>query len=107
MKPFISRSWTRRRTLAALLLPATLLVSACDKSNDGSPKPVTLKFGHLASESHTWHQAALKFKEVVEARSAGQIEVKVYPNSQLGQEMELINSIQLGTADLTITGESL
>ena len=107
MKPFISRSWTRRRTLAALLLPATLLVSSCDKSGDGSSKPVTLKFGHLASESHTWHQAALKFKEVVEARSAGQIEVKVYPNSQLGQEMELINSIQLGTADLTITGESL
>lgn len=106
MKSIHSRFWTRRLALSALLLPGALLVGSC-KSGDGSAKPVTLKFGHLASESHTWHQAALKFKEVVEERSAGQIEVKVYPNSQLGQEMELINSIQLGTADLTITGESL
>ncbi|MDD7984993.1 TRAP transporter substrate-binding protein [Lentisphaera marina] len=67
----------------------------------------TLKFGHLSSEDNTWHKAALKFKELVEERSQGKVQVKVYPNSQLGKEMDVINSIQLGTADMTITGESL
>lgn len=88
------------------LLILSLLVSSCDSEKD-STASFTLKFGHLASENNTWHKAALKFKQLVEERSQGKIEVKVYPNSQLGKEMDLINSIQLGTADMTITGESL
>ncbi|MCE8023248.1 MULTISPECIES: TRAP transporter substrate-binding protein [Halomonadaceae] len=68
---------------------------------------VTLRFGHLANEQNIWHQAAERFKELVEENSDGRIEVLLYPNEQLGNEMDLINSIQLGTADMTITGESL
>lgn len=67
----------------------------------------TLRFGHLANEDNIWHKAAEKFKENVEAESNGRIEVRLFPNEQLGSEMEVINSIQLGTADMTITGESL
>ncbi|MCP1314408.1 MULTISPECIES: TRAP transporter substrate-binding protein [unclassified Halomonas] len=67
----------------------------------------TLRFGHLANEQNIWHQAAVKFKEEVEANSDGRIEVRLYPSEQLGSEMDVINSIQLGTADMTITGESL
>ncbi|YCA14449.1 TRAP transporter substrate-binding protein [Kushneria sp. AK178] len=67
----------------------------------------TLKFGHLANEQNIWNKAAMHFKEEVEENSDGRIEVQVYPNEQLGNEMDMINSIQLGTADITITGESL
>lgn len=67
----------------------------------------TLRFGHLANEQNIWHQAAEKFKEEVEANSEGRIEVLLFPNEQLGSELDVINSIQLGTADMTITGESL
>lgn len=91
--------------LISFLAVMMLLLTACDsKKADGT---FTLKFGHLASEDNTWHKGALKFKELVEERSKGKVTVKLYPNSQLGKEMELINSIQLGTADMTITGESL
>ncbi len=67
----------------------------------------TLKFGHLANEENVWHKAAIKFAEVVGEKSGGRIEVKVYPNEQLGKEMELIDGIQMGTVDMTITGESM
>lgn len=67
----------------------------------------TLRFGHLANEQNIWHQAAEKFREEVEANSEGRIEVLLFPNEQLGSELDVINSIQLGTADMTITGESL
>ncbi|MEW6661457.1 MAG: TRAP transporter substrate-binding protein [Bacillota bacterium] len=66
-----------------------------------------LKFGHLADENNTWHKGALKFKELVEKNSNGQIEVKVYPNEQLGKEKDLVTSIQTGTADIGIFGETL
>ncbi|WP_148252022.1 TRAP transporter substrate-binding protein [Aidingimonas lacisalsi] len=67
----------------------------------------TLKFGHLANEENIWHQAAEHFKSKVEENSDGRIEVELYPNEQLGDEMDVIDSIQLGNADMTITGESL
>lgn len=68
---------------------------------------VTLKLGHLANEQNTWHKASLKFGEELKALSNGRIEVQVYPNESLGKEIDLINGMQLGTVDMTITGESL
>jgi TRAP-type transport system periplasmic protein len=68
---------------------------------------VTLKLGHLANEDNIWHKAALKFGEEVSALTDGRVEVQVFPNESLGKEMDLINGMQLGTADMTITGESL
>ena len=67
----------------------------------------TLKLGHLANEQNSWHKASLKFAEEVASRTNGEIEIKVFPNEQLGKETDLIKGIQLGTVDFTITGESL
>ena len=68
---------------------------------------MTLKLGHLANEDNSWHKASVKFAEELKARTAGRIEVEVFPNESLGKEIDLINGMQLGTVDLTITGESL
>ncbi len=68
---------------------------------------LTLKLGHLANEENTWHKASVKFGEELSALTDGRIVVEVYPNESLGRELDLINGMQLGTADMTITGESL
>ncbi len=68
---------------------------------------LTLKLGHLANEQNSWHKASLRFAEEVESRTDGRIAVEVYPNDSLGREMDLINGMQLGTVEMTITGESL
>ena len=66
-----------------------------------------LVFAHIADENNSWHKAALKFKEEVETNSNGQIEVKIYPNNSLGSESEVLEMIQTGTCDITITADSL
>ncbi|SEF91209.1 TRAP transporter substrate-binding protein [Billgrantia desiderata] len=91
-----------KRLVTGAVLGAALIGSQSLLAAD-----VTLRFGHLANEQNIWHQAAERFKQLVEENSDGRIEVLLYPNEQLGNEMDLINSIQLGTADMTITGESL
>ena len=68
---------------------------------------VTLKLGHLANEENSWHKASVKFGEELSALTDGRIAVEVYPNESLGKEIDLINGMQLGTVDMTITGESL
>lgn len=68
---------------------------------------MTLKLGHLANEQNAWHLAAVKFAEELNSLTDGRIAVEVFPNESLGKEVDLINGMQLGTVDMTITGETL
>ncbi len=68
---------------------------------------MTLKLGHLANEQNSWHKASVKFGNELARLTDGRIAVEVYPNESLGKEIDLINGMQLGTVDMTITGESL
>ena len=70
---------------------------------------VVINIGHINDQSDSWHQGALKFKEYCEANSNGTIEVDVFPNSQLGPEVDMIQGIlsDSGTVDITFTGESM
>nr|WP_111300198.1 TRAP transporter substrate-binding protein [Paracoccus saliphilus] len=88
-------------TLAASCAVAALMGSAA------LAQEVTLKLGHLANEENIWHKAAVKFAEEVDTLTEGRVAVEIYPNESLGKEIDLINGMQLGTADMTITGESL
>ncbi|MFC6489156.1 TRAP transporter substrate-binding protein [Nitratireductor sp. GCM10026969] len=94
MKPFA-------KTLLAGLAGALVLAGSAVAQER------TLQLGHLANEENSWHKASLKFGEELEKLTDGRITVEVYPNESLGKEMDLINGMQLGTADMTITGESL
>ena len=67
----------------------------------------TLRLGHLANVDNVWHQAALHFGEQLSELTDGRLTVEVFPNESLGREIDLINGMQLGTVDMTITGESL
>lgn len=72
----------------------------------GSAK-YTLLFGTTTNEDDPWSKAAVKFADTVKEKSNGQIDVKVYPNNQLGSETDVIQAVQNGTADMLVSGESL
>jgi tripartite ATP-independent transporter DctP family solute receptor len=73
----------------------------------GAEAKIVWKFGHLVNEEHMWHRTAVKFAELVKEKTNGEIEIVIYPNEQLGKEIEVLTMIQAGTADLTISGESM
>jgi tripartite ATP-independent transporter DctP family solute receptor len=89
-----------RKTVAAATVAAMTAIPAMAQD-------MTLKLGHLANEENPWHLAAVKFGEELSALTDGRIAVEVFPNESLGKEIDLINGMQLGTVDMTITGESL
>lgn len=96
-----------RRRLFTTLLATAITFAGFTPQLSFAKAEITLKLGHIANEQNPWHKASLKFAEEVAKRTQGRIEVKVYPNDSLGKEIDLINGMQLGTADMTITGESL
>ena len=67
-----------------------------------------LTIAHIVNEDNSWHKASVFFKEELEKRSNGRIAVAVYPNSQLGSEIDQIQSaLTRGGVDIVITGESM
>lgn len=83
-----------------------ILVSGCSQSTEGE-EVTTWKLNHFSDTSHNWHRTAEFFAERVEENTDGQVIIDIYPNGQLGDETDTINSIQYGAIDLTVTGETL
>ncbi len=87
------------KTLASLVLgfAALGLVAAVPASSQAAP--LELKLGHIQTDQDFWHLGSLKFKEELEKRSNGEITLKIYPNSTLGGDRDLVEGMQMGTVD--------
>ena len=74
----------------------------------GDAGAYTITIAHQQDEKDSMHLGAVKFKEYVEANSDGQITCTIYPNGQLGAEVDIIQSIlSQGGCDITFTGETM
>src|SRR5581483_4411924 len=68
---------------------------------------VTLRIGHVTSLQAIAVQAASKLKEAAESLSNGEIEVQIFPNGQLGGELEMVSQVRLGTLDMAMAGSGI
>lgn len=70
--------------------------------NAATKPEFTLKIGNDLPASHP-ESVCLNdvFKKEVEKNSKGRIKVELYPNGQLGGTREMVESVQMGTLDLT------
>lgn len=96
-----------KKSSNALLVVSLLgLLLGLSWSASAQPKLV-LKFGHHHAVGGSMDQYAHKFAELVKDKSKGEIEVRVFPGAQLGQEGEAAEGIHLGTLQTTIASSPL
>jgi C4-dicarboxylate-binding protein DctP len=62
--------------------------------------PIVIKFSHVVAENTPKGQMANKFKELVDQRLAGKVEVEVFPNSQLFGDNKVLEAMLLGDVQL-------
>lgn len=65
-----------------------------------------LRIGHGANEQYHMHRALLHFQEKVEADSNGEIDVQIFPSSQMGPDREMIESVQAGVLEMAVSPSS-
>ena len=92
---------TRRALLlgvtAAAVIPATRAFSAAK----------TLRYAHSAPTSHGWHLWGVQFKEAVEKKTNGGIQVTIFPNAQMGTERDTAQAVRLGSLEMGAVGVAL
>jgi C4-dicarboxylate-binding protein DctP len=84
-------------TMTRLLCAIALAVHALPALAQG---PIVLKFSHVVAPDTPKGKAALKFKELAEARTKGVVKVEVYPNSQLAKDQEEMGALQLNAVQM-------
>lgn len=89
----------RRSIFFVLLLLCTALFAM---PVSAEPKFV-LKLGHAVPEENAYHYGAVRFKELVEERTQGNVKIDIFPNNQLGTgERDILEGLQLGTIDMYV-----
>lgn len=85
----------RPMKLAALLAATTLLAGPV------LAQDVTIKVGTVVSGDHPENVGAREFERLVEERSGGAIDVRVFTDSQLGNQREMVEQLRSGTLEVT------
>lgn len=62
--------------------------------------PIAMRLAHATSEIHPGHIAAVEFKKALEALVPGAIDITIFPNRQLGEDKQNLESAMAGTNEL-------
>lgn len=91
----------RLRTLGRITATAAL-VASMSIATGALAQSLTLRFALITAETFPYVDGARKFKELVEERSGGDIEVLIFPGGQLGNEREINEAILEGSVQIGV-----
>jgi tripartite ATP-independent transporter DctP family solute receptor len=88
-------------------LAVLLGLALCSSGDVVAQSKVKLRFGVATAITGPGGVASLKFAEVAKEATNGAIEIEVFPNSQLGGELEMLAQIRAGTLDAALIGSGV
>ncbi len=91
------------KKFSVILCIMVFSLTVCMQGYAASDK-VVIKLGHIAEPTNPYGQGADYFAKLVAKKSNGEIEVQVFPSSQLGAQKELIEGLIYGTVDMALSG---
>lgn len=68
-------------------------------ATSGTPE-YTIRIGHVLAPTHPYQLGLEHFKELMEERTSGRVQVEVFHSSQLGNERDMVEGLQLGTLEM-------
>ena len=87
-------------------IATTAIASAAFASFGAAAQQLSLNVGHtLAPDSH-YQIASVRMAEIAAKKSNGQIKINVFPQSQLGGEVKMIQAARTGGLDMFITAQA-
>ena len=65
----------------------------------------TLRLSHNTNDTTTWQKGAEKFNELLQEKSGGELDIRIFPNAQLtgGDQMKQAEMVGRGALDFVVT----
>lgn len=74
-----------------------LMLSSCAAVSDTK----VLYFAHTLPTSHPVHMGILDMQSILNEKSGGKLQIKIFPDGQLGTEREVLELLQIGSIAMT------
>ncbi|SIR24615.1 C4-dicarboxylate TRAP transporter substrate-binding protein [Halanaerobium kushneri] len=95
--------FTKKSISKSLIVFIGVLVLSIVFSNSIMAQNYTLNIGMAVGETNPMYKGAMQLKENVEAKTDGDLEIRVFPNSQLGSTDDLQEQAKMGANVAVIT----
>lgn len=96
----------RRNAKVGVLLLAAMLVAACGVRGGGAADTAegeyTIRVAHELTPQSVKGLTMERFKQIVEEKTGGKVEVEIYPNSELYGGAQAIQAVQNGSVEMTV-----
>ncbi len=95
-----------------LVISMILSLTACGSNTQDASNPpaanepvkqIVLKAGHSVAPTHPYHLGLEKFAQLIEERTGGNVKIEIFHSSQLGNERDMIEGLQMGTIDMVLS----
>lgn len=101
------KSFKLSSALLALTMALTLL-AGCGGTQPAEKKVEKriIKVGIGLNEESPQYKGLAKFKEIVDKESKGRLEVNIFANAQLGDDIKMMTQLRAGTLEMTVPSSS-
>ena len=92
-----------KRICCVLMAVVVLLFAVGVNASAARPEDetITIRAGHVNPPGEPAYEAWVMFKRLMEERLGDRVDVRLYPQAQLGGERDLIEQVRMGTLDMT------
>ncbi len=97
----------RLKSTVAAALTVGLLAAGASGAWAADLKERTIKFAMQNTAGSAQYDAAVKFAEIVKAKSGGKLTVKVFGGGALGKDVAVVSAMQGGTMEMCVMNSSL
>lgn len=94
--------WARRLSICGLLVACSIAPGCSRRSREESMPPNTWRFAIEESVGSVQHEYALRFKQLIEERTEGAVEVVVYPYGTLGTSTHMTEQLNMGVVEFAM-----
>jgi tripartite ATP-independent transporter DctP family solute receptor len=103
--PIIAAAPTRRSLLRVAGASAALATPVLRRAVAADVKRI--RYAHSAPVAHGWHIWGVQFKQSIEQRTGGKVQVVIYPNAQMGTERDIAQAVRVGSLEMGAVGVAL
>jgi tripartite ATP-independent transporter DctP family solute receptor len=92
--------------LSSVLVCAALAVGDIPhaRAASGNVEKATLKLAHVYPPGHVWDVGAKMAADLIKKNTGGNIQIDVFPASQLGTEEQITEGVIFGSTDIAVSG---
>jgi tripartite ATP-independent transporter DctP family solute receptor len=102
MKSFFSARRAGRAVMVGTLLAAGVVVASVARADE----PIVMKLGHTLAPDNHYQLTAQVFAKEVAQRTHGKVRIEIFPQSQLGGEVQMAQALRTGTQELMISAQA-